>query len=515
MSAEELRRAIELPARRAGIRVESALVDRLVEEVGEAAGGLPLLSTALVELWEQREGGWLRLDAYERSGGIARCASPVSPSRRTASSTTRDARRRRRCSCASSGPVKGDAVTRRRVPLDEFDTESDPAAAEVLRRFTRDRLLTADDRRSRCRTKRCCANGRDSEPGSRRTRRAGSSASHLTGAARVWARGRQDDSELYRGARLSSALDWAALHGRQLNELEREFLTASRQRSDREAERQRRTNRRLRGLLAGVAVFLVWRWSPARSRWCSAAGRGPARRLAQVKATQALAQSLGAKGFAQPQLSRALLLAHEGTNLAPSDDTEGSMLSTLLRAPEVLHTYTAPEIGASAAGRTDRRREDPRRRDELGRHRLLRRGDRVPRSVCTTGRQRSNVICCGHAPGGNAIAVVESAKRVVPEVIDPHSGAVVRTFANDPYLSTQAEAGALYSLDPAESTRRSMVLLSAYSTGRSERPDGSRRCPRGSTAGTSPPAAWCSQRRDREGLDPRARSRERRLDDRR
>ena len=60
MSPEEIRRAIELPARRAGLRVESALVDRLVEEVSEAPGGLPLLSTALVELWGQRTGGWIR-----------------------------------------------------------------------------------------------------------------------------------------------------------------------------------------------------------------------------------------------------------------------------------------------------------------------------------------------------------------------------------------------------------------------------------------------------------------------
>ena len=70
MSPDELRRAIELPARRAGIRVESALAETLVSEIGDEPGGLPLLSTALVELWVARSDGWLRLEAHERLGGV-------------------------------------------------------------------------------------------------------------------------------------------------------------------------------------------------------------------------------------------------------------------------------------------------------------------------------------------------------------------------------------------------------------------------------------------------------------
>ncbi|HEX6580586.1 MAG TPA: adenylate/guanylate cyclase domain-containing protein [Actinomycetota bacterium] len=53
MTREELRRAIELPARRVGLRVESVLTDTLVEEIADQPGALPLLSTALVELWQE------------------------------------------------------------------------------------------------------------------------------------------------------------------------------------------------------------------------------------------------------------------------------------------------------------------------------------------------------------------------------------------------------------------------------------------------------------------------------
>jgi hypothetical protein len=89
---------------------------------------------------------------------------------------------------------------------------------------------------------------------------------NLTLAAWQWRDGGREPSELYRGARLAATLDWTAAHREELNELEREFLSESRQAGQREAERQRRINRRLRGLLAGVAALFVLAWSQARSR---------------------------------------------------------------------------------------------------------------------------------------------------------------------------------------------------------------------------------------------------------
>jgi len=45
MRRDELRRAIELPARRAGLRVEPDLTDALIGDVEGEPGALPLLST--------------------------------------------------------------------------------------------------------------------------------------------------------------------------------------------------------------------------------------------------------------------------------------------------------------------------------------------------------------------------------------------------------------------------------------------------------------------------------------
>ena len=70
MDAAEYRRAIEQPALRAGARVEPELADRLVAEVTGEAGALPLLSTALLELWERRDGRTLRAEALADTGGV-------------------------------------------------------------------------------------------------------------------------------------------------------------------------------------------------------------------------------------------------------------------------------------------------------------------------------------------------------------------------------------------------------------------------------------------------------------
>ena len=70
MDPDELTRAIEQPAARAGLEVEPALVDALVSDVSGERGGLPLLSTTLLELWWASDGHTLRLERYRTTGGV-------------------------------------------------------------------------------------------------------------------------------------------------------------------------------------------------------------------------------------------------------------------------------------------------------------------------------------------------------------------------------------------------------------------------------------------------------------
>jgi len=71
LGADELARAIERPAARAGVRVEPELVAALVADMTEQPGALPLLQYTLSELFEGRVDGRLTLDAYRQLGGIS------------------------------------------------------------------------------------------------------------------------------------------------------------------------------------------------------------------------------------------------------------------------------------------------------------------------------------------------------------------------------------------------------------------------------------------------------------
>jgi DNA-binding SARP family transcriptional activator len=70
MSRDELFRVVQCPAQRVGLSVEPALADALVADVEDELGGLPLLSAALLELWQRREGRHLRHAAYQHTGGV-------------------------------------------------------------------------------------------------------------------------------------------------------------------------------------------------------------------------------------------------------------------------------------------------------------------------------------------------------------------------------------------------------------------------------------------------------------
>jgi WD40 repeat protein/class 3 adenylate cyclase len=330
MSREELRRAIELPGRRSGIRIESDLVDALVEEVAEEPGGLPLLSTSLVELWQAREGGWIRAEAYERTGGVRGAVARLAESSyEQLSDAQKDAAHRIFLRLVATG--EGETLTRRRVELDELDLERDPVAAAVLTRLTQDRLLTMSDatvevaHEALLREWPRLQSWLEDDAQGRQLRQ------HFTQASRQWSAGGREDSELYRGVRLSTTLDWSADHSTELNETEREFLAASRQASGREADRQRRTNRRLRGLLVGTAVFLVVALVAGA---LALAQRGSARKSAkhaEASAVSAEAQRLGAQSLVTKTPELSLLLARQAVALHDSPQTESTLLAALLR----------------------------------------------------------------------------------------------------------------------------------------------------------------------------------------
>ena len=127
---------------------------------------------------------------------------------------------------------------------------------------------------------------------------------------------------------MSAAAEWSRDHSAELNTLEREFVAASTQQSQRSV-------RRLRAGLVAMAALLVLALvggTVARN----------SRRSAQHEATVALGRQLGAEAVVEPRLDRAMLLAREAVRLDDSPQAEGSLLSTLLRSPSAVSTFTLP-----------------------------------------------------------------------------------------------------------------------------------------------------------------------------
>ena len=256
MSEDEFRRAIAQPAIRAGLRVEPALVDTLVAEVVDEPGALPLLSSALLELWQHRQGRLITFEAYSQTGGVRGAVGRLAEE---AYGRLADDERpvARAVLLRLAGPGPGDTVVRRRVPLAEFDTANNERVATVIRVLTDARLLTASEGTLEVAHEALLREWPRLQEWLDEDRAGQVLHAHLIEAAKEWDDTARDTGELYRGARLTSAIDWTTDHNLELNELERSFLSASREVSERESDRQRRTNRRLRMLLSGVAVLLV------------------------------------------------------------------------------------------------------------------------------------------------------------------------------------------------------------------------------------------------------------------
>ena len=152
---------------------------------------------------------------------------------------------------------------------------------------------------------------------------------HITQAATEWDAAGRDQGELYRGARLAAALDWTADHALDVNELEREFVTESREASEQETKRVRRTNRRLRGLLVGVALLLA---AAVAGGIFAVVQRGEARDAETAQSVQ----RLGAQALVEEDLDLLLLLARQAVAIDDSPQTRGYLL---VRTPEPPRCY--------------------------------------------------------------------------------------------------------------------------------------------------------------------------------
>ena len=321
MERSDLVRAIELPSSRAELEIERPLVETLVSDVAEEPGGLPLFSTALLELWRHRDGRVLRYDSYRSSGGVRGAVARLAEQAYARlDDSEQDAARAivlRLCSGEAA------TVVRRRVPLAELDADRDDRVARVLAILTDARLVTASDGTVEVAHEALLREWPRLQGWLEEDREGRRLHAQLAAAAREWAARDRDPAELYRGARLSAALEWTAHHATQLSQREREFLNASRAYNERQL-------RRLRILLAGVAVLLAVAVAVAVAVGIVAfVQRQDARNTARAAKSRALAGESEAQLGVDPE--RSILLAAAAVRDTPTPEA----LFALRRALDV------------------------------------------------------------------------------------------------------------------------------------------------------------------------------------
>jgi WD40 repeat protein/class 3 adenylate cyclase/energy-coupling factor transporter ATP-binding protein EcfA2 len=358
MSQEELRRTIERPAEHAGLLLEPGVVEGILRDVVGQPGALPLLSHSLLETWKRRSGRMLTLIGYLQSGGVQGAIA------QTAETVYHDALSAEQQALARNVFLRltelgeGTEDTRRRVSIAELvpRPEREAEVREVLRTLADARLVTIGEQtvevahEALIREWPTLREWLDEDREGRLLHR------RLTESAQEWEALGRDPGALFRGARLATTGDWATAHDPELNQLEREFLTASRQASEREAERQRRTNRRLRALLIGMAVFLVVALVAGTLALIQRSHARNAQAAAEDQALRSDAERLGTLALTEPNLDRSLLLAAAAVELQDLSETRGDLLAVLQANPAVLRVLRPSRtnvlaLAASADGR--------------------------------------------------------------------------------------------------------------------------------------------------------------------
>ena len=359
MTESDLRTIIERPARQAGLLLEPGLVDLLLREVESEPGALPLLSHALRQTWLRREARTLTVAGYLATGGIrGAVAQSAEQVYMRIGLNQRDLMRDLLLRLVVPSP-DGDPV-RNRMPRRMVATDDDHE--RIIEQLVAARLVTSDDgflvlaHEAVAHAWPRLQQWLEEDTEGRRILR------HLPVAADTWESMGRPDSELYRGVRLTRALEWRDRAAPKLTASEQAFLDTSQAHAEdklheavQRAEREARTGRRTRRLaigLAGVLVLALLAAGLAMRYQHDAAARAneatAASTLADANRLAALSKSVGS-------LDLSLLLAAEATQMADTTATQDGLLSSLMehrRATRVIQLGAqADDVELAANGR--------------------------------------------------------------------------------------------------------------------------------------------------------------------
>ncbi len=244
MTRQELHMAIEKPADMQGAAFEPGLVERILDDVGEKPGNLPLLEFTLTQLWEQQTDGWLTHTNYDAMGSVEGALATYAD-QVYGELQANEQELARRALVQLVQPGEGTEDTRRIATRQELGDES----WSLIQRLADRRLVVTGRDNAGHETAEVVHEaliqkwGRFQEwMDTDRAFRAWQE--RLRGSLRQWQESNRDKGALLSGAVLALGLEWAEARSVEMNIQEKDFLETSllEQQAQQEAEtaRQRR-----------------------------------------------------------------------------------------------------------------------------------------------------------------------------------------------------------------------------------------------------------------------------------
>ncbi|MEP6983960.1 MAG: protein kinase [Chloroflexota bacterium] len=342
LSLPEMEEAIVSPAERYGIQFEHGLVSRIISDVNQQPGALPLLQFALTELFENRDGYLLKIEGYETAGGVlgalARRAEEVYLSLDSFSQAAAHQMFLRLVSLA-----EGAEDTRRRVTRTELNViATDKTIVQhVLDEFGKHRLLTFDyEPGTRTPTVEVAHEAlirvwdrlREWLQSSREELRL---HRRLSISSNEWLNTSKDKSYLASGARLVQFEALAVSPVIKLTPDESAYLWGS------VAARQRAA-RRLRNIMIGVGIAAIIAFALALFAF-------DRQRTAEIESQRANNEAIVSRSRElaitalrpENRLDLALLLSLESLNTANTFEARNSLVTSLEAKPQMTHFLTA------------------------------------------------------------------------------------------------------------------------------------------------------------------------------
>jgi energy-coupling factor transporter ATP-binding protein EcfA2 len=241
MNRDELREVIEKPALKIGVAFQDGLVERILNDVENEPGHLPLLEFALTSLWGQRQGRLLTHTAYEEigevRGGLAKYAD-----KKYSELISTDQKQAQHIFIQLVRPGEGTEDTRRIATRTEVGQEN----WDLVRRLADVRLVVSNS---------------DLETGEdtleivhealiwgwerlrewlNADRNFRNWQEQLRSTMRQWEANNKDDGALLKGALLKEAQSWLQTRPDEVNLIERDFIDRSLKLQKRETAKARR-----------------------------------------------------------------------------------------------------------------------------------------------------------------------------------------------------------------------------------------------------------------------------------